>query len=218
MPYIYKITNKINGKVYIGKTMFSIEERWKQHCRERIRNRCEKRPLYNAMNKYGVENFIIEQIEECSEEILSDREIYWINYFDSFKNGYNATCGGDGKYFVDYRLVIKTYSQIKNIRKTAQMLNVHPSTVRNILKAKNIEITSSAEVNKSFNGKNVYMFSMDGKYIMSFISLSDAVRYVLKSSTKTKGEETHISAVCKGRRKSAYGYKWSYDGPEDRIN
>ena len=46
MAYIYKITNQINGKVYIGKTLSSIEERWKEHCKDYKREYCEKRPLY----------------------------------------------------------------------------------------------------------------------------------------------------------------------------
>ena len=63
MPYIYKITNKINNKVYIGKTLGTIENRWKSHIRDSKRTHCEKRPLYSAFEKYGVENFIIEEVE-----------------------------------------------------------------------------------------------------------------------------------------------------------
>ena len=64
MAYIYKITNDINNKIYIGKTNFSIEKRWKEHLKTYKRENIEKRPLYNAMNKYGIEHFHIEQIEE----------------------------------------------------------------------------------------------------------------------------------------------------------
>jgi hypothetical protein len=49
------------------------------------------------MNKYGNEHFHIEEVEECPLEILSEREKYWIKYFFSYENGYNATMGGDGK-------------------------------------------------------------------------------------------------------------------------
>ena len=66
------------------------------------KERCEKRPLYNAMNKYGPENFSIEQIEECNSDIVNEQEIYWIEFYGSFKNGYNATFGGDGKHYADY--------------------------------------------------------------------------------------------------------------------
>ena len=107
MPYIYKITNSINGKIYIGKTLQSIEERWKEHCRDCTKSRVEKRPLYEAMNKYGKENFSIELVEECEESVLNEREVFWIEYYGSFKNGYNATIGGDGRPYIDYEMIFK---------------------------------------------------------------------------------------------------------------
>lgn len=61
MSFIYKITNQINGKSYIGKTnLASIQERFKEHIHDSKRVHMEKRPLYSAMNKYGSENFKIE--------------------------------------------------------------------------------------------------------------------------------------------------------------
>lgn len=46
------------------------------------------------MNKYGISNFTFEIIEECDKQSLNEREIYWIEYYDSFHNGYNMTIGG----------------------------------------------------------------------------------------------------------------------------
>ena len=60
MPYIYKITNNINGKIYIGMTYRTVQERWKEHQNDCNRRQAENRPLYRAMNKYGIENFSIE--------------------------------------------------------------------------------------------------------------------------------------------------------------
>ena len=60
MPYIYKITNDINNKVYIGKTLSTIDKRWKEHQRDSQKRRCEQRPLYSAIRKYGIEHFHIE--------------------------------------------------------------------------------------------------------------------------------------------------------------
>lgn len=60
MPYIYKITNALNGKMYIGKTSSTIEERWKEHRQEATRQSKKHRPLYSAIQKYGADNFIIE--------------------------------------------------------------------------------------------------------------------------------------------------------------
>ena len=110
MAYIYKITNLINNKCYIGKTLNTIQERWREHCSDYKKRDEEKRPLYSAMNKYGIENFKIEEIEQCNEDIVNDREKYWIEYYGSFKKGYNATLGGDGKAYLDRKLLIKTYN------------------------------------------------------------------------------------------------------------
>ena len=123
MPYIYKITNKINEKIYIGKTLDTIEKRWNQHCSDYKRERCEKRPLYNAMNKYGIENFEISLVEECDKNILSERETYWIEYYGSFKYGYNATIGGDGKPYLDYEAILKLYSELKSVNQVAKIMN-----------------------------------------------------------------------------------------------
>ena len=88
MAYIYKITNDINGKIYIGKTEFSIEKRFNEHCKDAFKPRKEKRPLYSAIQKYGVEHFHITLIEETDNP--NEREIYWIEKLQSFKYGYNA--------------------------------------------------------------------------------------------------------------------------------
>ena len=96
--FIYKITNRVNNKVYIGQTRFTIEHRFKQHIKNyNIEHR--KQALYLAFDKYGIENFVVEQVEECPIEKLDEREIYWIAYYDSFKNGYNLTLGGNSNRF-----------------------------------------------------------------------------------------------------------------------
>ena len=97
MGFIYTITNKINGKQYVGKTSLSDpKERWKEHLHDYKREQYKKRPLYSAMNKYGVENFIFEVIEEC--ENTEEREKFWIKELNTYgSTGYNATLGGDGK-------------------------------------------------------------------------------------------------------------------------
>lgn len=93
--FIYKITNRVNNKVYIGQTRFTVEHRWNQHLRH-FNKEHRQQPLYKAFQKYGTENFQIEALEEVELEKLDEREIYWIAKYDSFKNGYNATIGGKG--------------------------------------------------------------------------------------------------------------------------
>ena len=109
MAFIYKITNDINGKVYIGKTSSSIDSRFQEHCKESHGRRWEHRPLYSAMRKYGTQHFYVEQVEECDESVASEREVYWIDFYNSYHNGYNATLGGEGKPFYDYDEIYRLY-------------------------------------------------------------------------------------------------------------
>ena len=76
MSYIYVITNDINGKQYVGQTSGSLEKRFKQHINDMNKRSEEKRPLYNAMKKYGIEHFHIALIEECSYKEIDKKEIY----------------------------------------------------------------------------------------------------------------------------------------------
>lgn len=127
LAYIYKIENDINHKIYIGKTYKTIQKRFQEHCYEASRENKKHRPLYAAMNKYGLEHFHVSLVEET--DIPEERERYWIEFFNSFKYGYNATLGGDGKPYVDYNLVISTYKQLKNQKETAAQLNISADTV-----------------------------------------------------------------------------------------
>ena len=202
MSYIYKITNNINGKIYIGKTSNTIEQRFKRHCLDSLKYK--ERPLYRAFNKYGISNFSIEQIEECSPEQASDREIYWIEYFGSFKYGYNATKGGDGKTYLDYDLIYQTYNQTKSIIKTAKLCNCNEDSVSAIIKLKGVSQETIKENCKINRSKLVAMIDKQtGVIIKVFISTWDAGRYL------GKGHQ-HIQEVCSGKRKSAYGYFWKY--------
>ena len=90
--YIYKITNKINGKCYIGQTT-DYKRRFQEHKSCGYGNENNKL-LYYAFRKYGIDNFDFEVIEEKTEK-YNEKEKYWISYYDSFENGYNMTEGGE---------------------------------------------------------------------------------------------------------------------------
>lgn len=115
---IYKITNKINQKSYIGKAK-NIEKRWKDHTYKSRWKRYPNKSLYKAFKKYGLENFNFKVIEECSEEKLNERERYWISYYNTKKEGYNETDGGDGgkTYSVKEQHGLLSKNDIEYIRK-----------------------------------------------------------------------------------------------------
>lgn len=210
MAYIYQITNDVNQKIYIGKTEFSIEKRFKEHCYDAFRENNEKRPLYNAMRKYGVEHFHIELIEETNNP--EEREVYWIEKKQSFKNGYNATIGGDGRKYIDYDLVVKTYQDLQNIKLVAKQLHHDESTISKILKEKNIDIKSSIEWMRENRGKKVGQYDLNDNFIQSFDSRGLASKYLIDNHYTTSvaidAVAGRIGQVCNGKRKTAYGFKW----------
>jgi group I intron endonuclease len=140
--YIYKITNNINGKVYIGQTRNNPKIRWQQHCRLNLpKDGYElQMVIKKALIKYGKENFTFEVIEECEVENLNDREIYWISYYDSYYKGYNSTFGGGGTAH-DLKIDESEWKNVKNLyldeylslRKIADIYNVDKATIKHVL-------------------------------------------------------------------------------------
>lgn len=127
---IYKITNNINNKCYIGQSR-NVEKRWENH---KYRNL--DYPLYRAFRKYGIQNFTFEIIEECSVDELNSKEAYWIEYYCP---EYNQTVGGDFK-IVPQKLTEKQVNEIKILLATGKYLHsdlakrygVHKDTIRDI--------------------------------------------------------------------------------------
>lgn len=94
---IYVVTNEINGKQYVGLSKDCLR-RWHDHYSKSYKSMKKddlEKVLYKAMRKYGRDNFSFKIVEECPEEELSSREIYWINKLDTYNNGYNETLGGE---------------------------------------------------------------------------------------------------------------------------
>lgn len=212
MAYIYQITNNINGKIYIGKTERSIQERWSEHCREYIKERCESRPLYRAMRKYGISNFSIELLEETDKP--EEREVFWIEQKGSFKYGYNATLGGDGKRYTDYDLVVATYKNIGTQKETAKILGISEDTVRTALRQSGVEIRTHQEIAREQTSKTVSMYSLNDDYLRTFPSTQEAARYMVDNNLtgcQLSTIRTHISEVCRGKRKTAAKFKWKFE-------
>lgn len=108
---IYKITNLINGKSYIGQSV-NIKKRWQVHCCV-ARTNSSNAPIHCALRKYGKNSFIFEILEECDQSKLDEKEIYWINYYNTLcPNGYNILCGGNqGGVAYDYNEIYELWQQ-----------------------------------------------------------------------------------------------------------
>ena len=220
MAYIYKIVNKVNGKVYIGQTTDTLEHRFQAHIIESTKSRSKNRPLYKAFSKYGLENFYIEALETLppDTELLQQQEIFWISYYKSFCGdidswGYNATRGGDSRLLFDYNLIAQDLAKTGSILQTSINYNCTVDTVSKIAKALAVPIKSSNELIREKYSKPLSQYDLKGNLIQNFANKEDAERWIRDqgiSNSKGGAIHTHIVEACKGKRKNAYGYKWQY--------
>ena len=134
---IYKIENLINHKCYVGQSV-DINRRWNDHKR---RYNIEEEmnydyPIYRAFRKYGIENFSFVVLEECLQEELNEKEIYYIEKYNAFFNGYNQTFGGDGNIQKPKEDIIRIFELLLNTTLThpeiAKECNVSRSLVQGI--------------------------------------------------------------------------------------
>lgn len=165
--YIYKITNKINGKVYIGQTIKSIEERWKQHCSKN--SLCKA--LQSALIKYGMDNFSIECVEECySIDQLNIREIFWINFYNSFYEGYNLTSGGNNFLRSDI-----TKQKMRKPKTKLHKLNI--SKGRTGIKTKGLSQSTREKMSKNRIGPKNPQFGKQGPGAKPILCVNNGVIY-----------------------------------------
>ena len=145
--FIYKITNTINGKFYIGQTIQNVKERFYQHCATKCSKAVSNMAIHRAIKKYGKSNFTVEVIEEIDSANLNDRERYWIKYYNSYNNGYNSTKGGqDGcKPFkdLDVESIIKEYNTGKSLRTLGTIFKVDKQTIKDLLIRHNVELRTT---------------------------------------------------------------------------
>ena len=161
------------------------------------------------MNKYGRDKFHIELIEESSIEELSEKEIYWINFYDSYHNGYNATLGGDGKQLYDYDAIVKGFLSGKLVKDLAKEFECCTDTISAALKLANIN--SHLNGNKKVS-KGIIAKSLDDNIISEFNSRKEAAKW-LQDNQYTKSDNIDniiatIGRAANGQRKTAYGLKW----------
>lgn len=156
MAYIYKITNLVNGKSYIGQTIKKVEERWQGHISDLESGRGAPKLQY-AFDKYGKDNFAFQTLEECKTEELDEREKYWIGEYDTYENGYNSTLGGQtGGQKHDYRTIADRYLELRSLRKTAVSIGCSIQTVQSAIRSFGIEAKEVGEQGKRQPNKTDY--------------------------------------------------------------
>ena len=126
MEGIYKITNKLNNKVYIGSTV-NLKNREQRHFKNLKDGTHHSKKLQNAYFKY-VENFFlfeaIESYDKIENDLLIEREQYWINFYDSYKKGYNSRPKAENNYGHKHSEETKKILSEKNAGKNNAMYGV----------------------------------------------------------------------------------------------
>ena len=210
--YIYYISNTVNDKLYVGKTMSSLKERFKTHCKDSKRVYKEQRPLYRAMRKYGEDKFSIHLLEEAPEEHLAAREIFWIEKLGTYHYGYNATYGGEGKIRYNEestKKFVRDYNRGMNVKEIAKKHKCDTDTVRKRLKSKGIDTTTNSNTQKTHK---VAQYDKAGNVLHIFDSQKEAAQHLLDTGIGSNlwSVACHIGEAAKGSRESCMGYRWKF--------
>lgn len=184
---VYKITNQINNKEYVGVTTKTLAERFEAHLKRANR---EKSAVQKAMKKYGKHNFTIVEIDVAnSENELFKKEIYWIKKLGTFKSGYNLTLGGGG--------ITNMSQEIREkIRKTKTGQKIPKLQGREVKKDCRIKIS------RTLGGNKVELTNNLTGEVIILDWLNQAKEYNLNP--------TLIHAVIKGTRKHHKNFSARY--------
>lgn len=228
---IYKITSKDTGKCYIGQSI-DILNRWKQHiCKAKYEN--ENTKFYNALRKYGYENFNYEIIEECDKKqsILDERERYWIAYYNSYEEGYNSTRGGQNQAWIYNPETIQkmwdagfTTGEIKDILgcsaslirerlqgyKDFNTFTSHQRSCGQVAGFRKFMQVTEEQIKYFGTPIEVHQYSLLGEYIASYPSIDAAAKAINKLYPDTIGRCFRSNNPYK----TAYGYQWSKEKVE----
>lgn len=212
--FIYKAISATTGKVYIGQTTQTLQERINQHNSHAYGHQYNYH-FHNAIRKYGSEDFTYEIIEDGIEstEVLNEREKYWIAYYDSYYNGYNSTLGGEGCVRRDDELIIKLFREGHTTQEICEITGYNRQTIYRSYTINGLTEDNNkrkAEQNRERCSRTVDQYSLDGKYIKTWPSATEC--------GKNLGNQGLISAICRQEKSilSAYGFLFKYtDDPRD---
>lgn len=224
---IYRITNKINSKIYIGSTC-SFKDRKSKHKRKKLNTMISR-----AIFKYGWDNFLFEVLEYCEKDVLIEKEQFYLDLFQPFKenNGYNLlrNCtinGWLGHHHTEETKKIMSEKKKDYIPWNKGMTGVQEcSDETRELMSKNRTGEGNSFYNKrhteesknkiakkqmgrdhSYEYKSVLQINKDtDEIIKEWESIASV--YLFFGSSKTN---SNVSRVCRGKQKTAYGFKWMY--------
>lgn len=212
---IYVAECKVNGKRYVGQTVQKFEARQAHH-KWKTENNIENTHFYNAIRKYGWDNFtwavIVEGVDNMDS--LNELEKYWIAELNTYNNGYNSTTGGD-----NYKRSEETKRKMSKAMTGKILSEEHKQKLREAHQGKKLSEEHKQKLRKASTGRThseearkrirkaneIPIISMDlgTECVEVFNSAKEAGRI-------TGIERRNICACCRGKRKTAGGFKFSY--------
>ena len=229
--YIYKIINDVDDKVYIGQTRRTVNDRWKEHKKDFKHLNYH---LYNAMKKYGIEHFSPHQIEKIdSKEIrqlsdmLDNREIFWIEYYNSYNNGYNQTSGGQSnapnrfpeRHVIQYTISGKFETEYPSVTAASEATGFSSSDIvscclktkvnrvhNKIFRYVEDPITKDEIIWYQKRYPKIYQYDVHGNLINTYEFIKDAIETLANDGIKVVCG--NISKCCHGGTASVGGYVW----------
>lgn len=204
---IYKITNLINNKIYIGQTIQTLEKRWRRHTWISSIKR-DAMAISNAIKKYGKENFKIEKIDEVSNiDELNEKEIFYIKEYNSLSpKGYNLSNGGGG--------FNPTQETIEKIRKSNLGKKASPETIQKLRESHLGHVVKEetkrklSEINKLKTIDRKVRLASIAKNVKSSILEKEGILYVIKNMKMFAINNNHTeSCLCELVRGKIKVYK-----------
>jgi group I intron endonuclease len=162
---IYKIINDINDKVYVGQTIRTLAQRFQKHC-SYSDDVNHTMAIKKAIHKYGRDHFkivLLEELSDCNQETLNEREIYWVAYYDAYTKGYNLTkggqfCGHSQKLSIEEEnKLVELYKTGWSSLKIAKVFNIDKTTVLNYAKKHNLRRKDTLEEKVNIEEVKVYI-------------------------------------------------------------
>lgn len=214
---LYKIINDINSKIYIGKTYKTLSERWSGHINSAFKLNDSKTDyeynykIYKAIRKYGIEHFQIVLIDRFEEGILEQKEIEYIQKYDSYRNGYNSTLGGDGnkrelKLEGYSEHIIEMYNQGFSIEHIAISMDTSYNSVSNLLKKFNVEIRHETYREDT----RIVMYDTYFNPIKIFTNKAEVGEWIINDTEYAYYERTLYTALSNSCKTGCvrYGHRW----------
>lgn len=207
---IYKITNLINNKVYIGQTIRELNKRWAQHIKDSKR---KSYPLYKSMRKYGTDNFKIETIFECeNKEDMNFMEIEFIQYYRNTlgsNNIYNINNGGNGIGSMSNEVKIKISIKAMG-NKYSQGIIPSEETRQKIRETKLGDKNPNYGKPRSEDSLNkLYNTNLEKSKLVLCIETNE-IKPLLQWRKELNDNSGKIHRVCLGKRKHTRGLSFKY--------